>query len=382
MSEMPDLSLATKMLHAGALPRVEGAVTTPIFQSSTFLRSGDAGYHDLPYLRLSNSRNHRVLAARLAAAEGAEDALVTASGMAAVSTTLLSQLRAGDHVIAQSGLYGGTHTLIEEVLPRYGIAHTFVDGDDPDSWERARRPETKLFYVETITNPQLAVPALDAVVAFADEHELLKVVDNTIASPVNFKAASRGFDLSLHSATKYLNGHNDLIAGAVIGRADLVEEVRHHLNHLGGILDAHACFLLERGLKTLPARMAQQSATALRVARFLDGHQAVARVYYPGLTSHPSHERAARLLDGFSAMVSFEVRDDAVRFLDRLALAVDAVSLGGVDTLVSRPAGQSHEGLTQAEREAIGISDRLIRLSVGLEGADDLIADLDQALTD
>jgi cystathionine beta-lyase/cystathionine gamma-synthase len=376
--------IETKLIHAGEPePRVDGAVTMPIFQTAMFESAGEKSYHEIRYLRLNNTPNHVALHAKLSALENAEAALVTSSGMAAISTTLLALLSSGDHFLAQNCLYGGTHDLVTKDLVGYGITHSFVDGSKPDTWEAALRPNTKLMYVESIANPLLDVPDLEAVVAFAKRHGLITLIDNTFASPVNFRPAEVGFDLSLHSATKYLNGHSDLVAGAVIGRADLVTRVTHRLNHLGGTLDPHACFLLHRGLKTLALRVGYQNRSALAIASFLEGHKAVRKVVYPGLASHPQHEIARRMFDGFGGMLSFEVEggvEAAERFMARTTLPVVAPSLGGIETLLTRPATTSHSGLSAAERERIGIRDGLIRVSVGIEHTDDLIADFGQAL--
>jgi cystathionine beta-lyase/cystathionine gamma-synthase len=376
--------IETKLIHAGEpSPRIDGAVTMPIFQTAMFESAGEKSYHEIRYLRLNNTPNHVALHAKLAALENAEAALVTSSGMAAISTALLALLSNGDHFLAQNCLYGGTHDLVTKDLVGYGITHSFVDGSKPDTWEAALRPNTKLMYVESIANPLLDVPDLEAVVAFAKRHGLITLIDNTFASPVNFRPAEVGFDLSLHSATKYLNGHSDLVAGAVIGRADLVTRVTHRLNHLGGTLDPHACFLLHRGLKTLALRVGYQNRSALAIASFLEGHKAVRKVVYPGLASHPQHEIARRMYDGFGGMLSFEVGggvEAAERFMARTTLPVVAPSLGGIETLLTRPATTSHSGLSAAERERIGIRDGLIRVSVGIEHTDDLIADFGQAL--
>jgi cystathionine beta-lyase/cystathionine gamma-synthase len=376
--------IETKLIHAGEPePRIDGAVTMPIFQTAMFESAGEKSYHEIRYLRLNNTPNHVALHAKLAALENAEAALVTSSGMAAISTALLALLSNGDHFLAQNCLYGGTHDLVTKDLVGYGITHSFVDGSKPDTWEAALRPNTKLMYVESIANPLLDVPDLEAVVAFAKRHGLITLIDNTFASPVNFRPAEVGFDLSLHSATKYLNGHSDLVAGAVIGRADLVTRVTHRLNHLGGTLDPHACFLLHRGLKTLALRVGYQNRSALAIASFLEGHKAVRKVVYPGLASHPQHEIARRMFDGFGGMLSFEVGggvEAAERFMARTTLPVVAPSLGGIETLLTRPATTSHSGLSAAERERIGIRDGLIRVSVGIEHTDDLIADFGQAL--
>lgn len=374
----------TKLIHAGEPdPPIEGAVSLPIFQSSTYTYSGQRTYHDLKYIRLNNTPNHRALHQKLAALENAEAALVTASGMAAISTTLLALLESGDHFLAQDCLYGGTHDLITKDLPKLNIAVDFVDGRDPASWEQKLKPKTKLIYVETIANPLMKVADLKAAVKFAKRHGLVSVIDNTFASPFNFRPAEWGFDLSVHSGTKYLNGHTDIVAGAIIGRADLVERITHKLNHLGGSLDPHACFLLHRGLKTLAVRVRHQNASALAVAKFLENHPAVAWVNYPGLESHPDHGRARELLDGFGGMLSFELKaglEAAKRFIERTAIPYNAPSLGGVETLITRPATTSHSGLSPEDRAAMGISDGLIRVSIGLEAPEDIIADFEQAL--
>lgn len=379
-----EYQMETKMIHAGDPDKpIEGAVSMPVFQSSTFLYTGAGSYHDLRYIRLNNTPNHLALHRKLAALENAEAALVTASGMAAISATFLALLSPGDHFLVQGCLYGGTHGLITKDLAALGISFDFFDGDDPESWKALLRPETRMIYVETMTNPLLGVADLKAVVDFSKGHGLISVIDNTFASPVNFRPPEWGFDLSLHSCTKYLNGHSDIVAGAVIGRAELVENITHTMNHLGGSLDPHACFLLDRGLKTLAVRMRYQNESALRIARFLEAHPKIEKVNYPGLESHPGHERARDLFDGFSGMLSFELVGDlktADRFLKNIQIPFVAPSLGGVESLITRPATTSHSGLTPEERVAIGISDTLIRFSVGLEATDDLIEDLDEAL--
>src|SRR2546425_7936995 len=319
-------SIETKTVHAGEpSPRINGAVVMPIFQSAMFEDAGEKKYDDIRYIRLNNTPKHRVLAEKLAQLENAEDALVTSSGMAAISTTLLTLLANGDHLLAQDCLYGGTHDFVTKDLERFGISYDFIDGNDPDSWEGKLRPRTRAVYVETISNPLMGVPDLEAVVEFARSHKLVSVIDNTFASPVNFRPPEFGFDLSLHSCTKYMNGHDDIVAGAVIGRGALVEKITHKLGHLGGSLDPHAAFLLHRGMKTLAVRVRQQNQSALAIARFLERHPAVARVNYPGLESHPRHARARQLFEGFGGMLSFELRDGAraaERVLERLELPI------------------------------------------------------------
>ena len=376
--------LETKLIHAGEPePLIGGAVTMPIFQSSTFEYAGQTSYHDLRYIRLSNTPNHAVLHAKLAALENAEAALVAGSGMAAISAALFTVLAAGGHLLAQDCVYGGTHDLFMEEFPRYGMAVDFIDGDEPATWREAIRPNTKAIYVEAMSNPLLQVSDLRAAVDFAAENGLISIIDNTFASPINFRPAEIGFDLSLHSGTKYLNGHTDIVAGAVIGRAEIVERVTRTLNHLGGILDPHACFLLHRGMKTLAVRVRHQNESALKVARWMEQHRAISRVNYPGLESHSNHLRACELFDGFGGVLSFELEgglDAARRFIDRVTIPINAPSLGGVETLITRPATTSHSGMSPADRARAGITDGLVRLSVGLESSDDLIEDFETAL--
>jgi cystathionine beta-lyase/cystathionine gamma-synthase len=359
-------------------------LVTPIFQSSTYEYTGAEDYHDLRYIRLNNTPNHVGLHAKLAALENTEAALVTASGMAAITTTLLTVLSAGDHLLAQRCLYGGTHDFLTHDLERMGMAFSFIPGDRPDTWPERLRPQTRAVYVEAMSNPMLEIPDLEAVVAFAREHKLVSIIDATFATPINIRPCELGFDLCVHSCTKYLNGHSDIVAGAVAGRTELVEPIRRTLNHLGGTLDPHACFLLNRGLKTLAVRVRQHNESALAIARFLASHPAVARVHYPGLENHPQHATAARLFDGFGGMLSFELTggaDAADRVLDRLRLPMSGPSLGGVESLITRPATTSHAGLDPEQRRELGITDGLIRFSVGLETTRDLIDDLEQALT-
>src|SRR5947209_3021502 len=299
----------TLLVHAGEpRPRDGGAVAMPIYQSSTFEETEGLGYHDIRYARLSNTPSHDSLHAKLAALEGAEAALATASGMASISAALFSVLRTGDHLLAQDGLYGGRHVQITHALPRLGIEHTLVPGDDPAAWERALTPRTRAFYLESMTNPLVRVADLPAAASFARAKGLVAIIDNTFATPLGFSPLRRGFYLVLHSATKYLNGHNDLIAGALMGSAQRIRAAKNTLDHLGGSLDPHACFLLQRGLKTLGVRFRQQCATSIAVARFLEGHPAVARVNHLGLVSHPHHARARELFGSFGAMMSFELR--------------------------------------------------------------------------
>jgi len=374
-------TLDTRSVHAGEPdPRIEGAVTLPIFQTATYT-------HDDPeasprYVRYNNSPNHEALHDKLASLTQTESALVTASGMAAISSALLSFLDAGDHLVAPRALYGGTLDLFDDLLPRFEIDHTLVADDSPDAWAAAVQPNTTVLYAESITNPLLEVPDLEAMGRFAEAHDLVAVIDNTFGSPVNLCPATIGFDVVLHSATKYLGGHSDLAAGVVAGPSELLDGVRHTTKLLGGMLDPHACFLLHRSLKTLGVRVRQQNETAQAVAEALASHNAIDRVRYPGLPSHPDHERAQSLLDGSGGMMSFELVPEATvdAFFDALSLPIRAPSLGGVETLITQPIHTSHKNVDPAVREELGITERFVRLSVGLEGATDLVNDLTAAL--
>ena len=378
--------LATNVVHAGApRPNVEGAVVTPIFQSANYLMGDEDAYDAVRYIRLHNSPNHHTLHARLAAIEAGEAALVTASGMAAISATILAFVKSGEQLLAQKTLYGGTRTFIDQDLPAFGIAASAFDPGDPAgpaAWEELLRPETRLVYVESISNPLVEVGDLKAVVAFAKAHGLVTAIDSTFASPVNFRPREIGFDVVLHSATKYLNGHSDIVAGAVIGSQEHVDRIRHLQLHLGGALDPHACFLFERGLKTLALRVERQNANALELARFLAGRPEVRRVNYPGLPSDPSHARARELFSGYGGMLSFYAVDAAVaqRFLERVRIPLHAASLGAVETLVVRPSRSSHLGMAPEERRRLGITDDLVRVSVGIEDVGELVEDFGQAL--
>jgi cystathionine beta-lyase/cystathionine gamma-synthase len=382
--------LETRVVHAGdPRPRIEGAAVIPIFQSTVFQVAvwghpeEARTYEEVRYPRLTNLPNQMALGRKLAALEGAEAAIVAGSGMAAISTAILAILGKGGHLLVQEHLYGGTHTLVVGQLEAFGARFDFIDSTDPRAWKEKLRPETRAIYVETMANPLLQVADHRAVVAFAREHGIVSMVDNTFATPVNFRPPELGYDLSLHSATKYLNGHSDLVAGAVIGRGDLVRRVHHLLNHLGGTLDPHACFLLNRGLKTLVLRVRRQNESALAVARFLASRPEVARVNYPGLESHPHHARARALFAGFGGMLSFELaggEEAAKRLLERLELPIHGPSLGGVETLITRPVTTSHAGLTPEERRRLGISAGLLRVSVGIEAVEDIIEDFERAL--
>ena len=376
--------LATRAIHAGEPePRIEGAVSIPVFQSATFETAGEESYDAVRYVRLNNTPNHQALHGKLASLEGGEAAVVASSGMAAITTTLLALLSHGDHLLALEGLYGGTHTFVTRDLAEFGIGHDLMDGNRPETWSALLKPSTRAIYVETITNPLMQVPDLEQLVRFARKQGLVSIIDSTFATPVNYRPLETGFDLVVHSGTKYLNGHSDLAAGAVIGSRELVRRVTHRLNHLGGVLDPHACFLLHRGIKTLVLRVGRQNGNALALARFLEAHPAVDGVNYPGLETHPQHGRARRLFSGFGGMLSFEARGGvaaAESLLNRLRIPRSAPSLGGVETLITRPATTSHAGVPPEERARMGISDSLVRVSVGIEDPEDLVEDFEQGL--
>jgi cystathionine beta-lyase/cystathionine gamma-synthase len=377
-------SMETLAVHGGERrPGPEGSVVFPIYQGTVFSVEPGAGYHDIPYIRLSSTPSQRYLHDKLAALEGAEAAVATASGMAAVTTALLSILRAGDHVLASDCLYGGTHDFLTGHAEDLGWRCSFVDVQRPETWAAARTPHTKVFLVETITNPLMRVGLLAEIADFARREGLVTVIDNTFATPVNFRPLAAGFDLCFHSATKYLGGHSDLVAGSVMGRTELIDRVRKTLNHYGGSLDPHTGFLLARGIKTLALRVRAQNENAMALATFLAGHPAVTAVNYPGLPSHPDYAHAATLLSGFGGMLSLRLRGGeaaAQTLLDAVRLPFVAPSLGGVETLITRPATTSHAGMRPEDRERLGITPDLIRVSCGIEGQQDLIADFSQAL--
>ena len=319
---------------------------------------------------------------KIAALEGAEAAIVTASGMAAISSALLSVLKAGDEVIATRALYGGSYRLMRDIFPRLGIVVRHVE-TDLGGIERLVSPRTKVLYIETPTNPTLRLVDLEKAAAFAKEWDLLALIDNTFASPVLQKPIGMGFDLVLHSATKYLAGHSDVIAGAAAGSHGLIEKIREMIIYLGGSMDPEAAYLLIRGMKTLELRVRRQCATALEVARFLEKHPKVARVHFPGLASHPDHKLAKRQMKGFGAMMAFDLKGGlgaARRFCDRTRLFLLAASLGGAESLVVLPIYSSHYRMSVAELGAAGVEPGTVRVSIGLEDPDDLIEDLRQAL--
>ncbi|MEJ8568798.1 trans-sulfuration enzyme family protein [Elongatibacter sediminis] len=373
------MNKATLAVHAGTRRELNfGGLNTPIFTSSAIEYLDDS---EVRYPRYFNTHNSLVVAEKIAALEHAEAAIVTSSGMAAISTVILGLLQPGDHVIFLEGLYGGTHAMVSTELERLGMTCSFV-GADPEDFRKALRPETRMLYIESPTNPLLTVLDLRAIAGIAAEHGAWSVIDGTFATPVLQNPVDHGFDLVVHSGTKYLGGHSDLCCGAITGSGELIERLRGHALMHGGSLNAQDCALLERSLKTLDLRVRRQSANARTLAEALDAHGRIERVYYPGLASHPGHEIAAGQMDDFGAMLSFDLAADVdpVRFLRALRLIACAVSLGGVETTVCQPVATSHQKMPAAERERLGIRDALIRLSTGIEDPQDLIDDLEQAL--
>lgn len=374
---------STRAVHAGGPAATPGnAVVNPIVQSATF-HSDLSPDGEVRYTRYGNNPTHERLAERLRALEETEAALAVASGNGAMTIALLSCVQAGDHIVAGEALYGGTLRLLTRELPRLGIETTFVPyGGD---WAGAMRPETRVVLVEIPVNPTLRIQDPRPLAALARERGARFIVDATFATPLRFRPAVWGADLIVHSATKYMGGHSDVTAGVVAGRAELVAEAREKLISFGPVLDPHAAWLLERGLKTLAVRLERQDRNAHEVATWLERHAAVARVHYPGLPSHPDHALARELFRSGGGMVSVVVRggdDAAVRVMSRLRLISAAPSLGGVETLVSMPAMTSHASLSAERRVELGIDAGFLRFSIGIEDAADLIGDLEQALAE
>jgi cystathionine beta-lyase/cystathionine gamma-synthase len=375
---------STTAIHGEVHHRaVADPVSAPIVQSSTFI-APQGPQDDVLYTRYGNNPNQLRLAERLAKLEGAEAAIFVASGMGATALAHLAVLRPGDHLLASEWIYGGTHKLFTHDFHQLGIDVTFVNPDRRRDWRQKVRRNTRAIFVESPTNPVMRVLDLDWLSILTREKGIPLLVDSTFASPMNFRPLEHGADVVIHSVTKYLNGHSDVIAGAVAGSAPFVDEVRNRMRVWGQALDPHCAWLIERGMKTLAVRIERHNASAMRIAAWLEDQPKVKRVHYPGLESHPDHELAARVLDGCGGMVGVELAGGAraaERFLKALRLIAHAPSLGGVETLISEPRFTSHAAMSAAEREAAGIPDGFLRLSVGLEDADDLIADLGKGLT-
>jgi cystathionine beta-lyase len=377
--------LGTLSVHGGEQSGqrdVDAPVVQPLFQSVNYIQEISSA-EGLRYPRYGNAPNAEVVQRKLAAIERAESSLLLASGMGATACALLALLRPGDHIIASSWIYGGTRTLLQEEFVTLGIKVTMVNPLETRVWRKAIKKDTRVIFVESPVNPTCRVVDMDALSMVTRQAGIALVVDATFASPVNFRPLEHGADVSIHSATKYLNGHHDVLGGVVSGTAPYIDEVRRKMMLWGQAPDPFAAWMLDRGLKTLEIRVQRQNENAMRIAEWCEDRKEIRNVSYPGLESHSDHKTARRTLDGFGGMLAIELAGGAKateRFLRRLRLFRHAPSLGGVESLVSEPRFTSHESMTADERAEIGIPEGFIRISVGIEGADDLIADLEQAL--
>jgi cystathionine gamma-synthase len=379
----------TEAVRGGTdLTRKNGPLVTPIYQTSTFeVTDNDEQVKVVPtdqfYTRYGNPTGTATEAA-IAELEGADAALLFSSGMGAITSTIFALLKAGDHIVAQRDIYGGTMKFLSQWLPKLGVETTLVDTTEYEQYERAIRPNTKLLYLESPTNPTLQIADLHKAAGIAKKHKLITLIDSTLATPINQRPVEFGIDLVMHSGTKYYSGHCDLICGIIAGRKDLIEVVHATRTILNGTMDPHAAWLLLRGIKTLALRVQRQNESALQIAQFLAGHAQVRRVYHPFEESHAQRSLAMEQMRGGGGLLSFEVDGtghDARRLTESLRLFNLAPSLGGVVSLVCLPVLTSHAMISQEQREKMGIADQLVRLSVGIENVDDLIADLEQALT-
>ena len=379
----------TEAVHGGtSLHKKNGPLATPIYQTSTFEVTDNkeqvrATETDRFYTRYGNP-THTVVEKTIAQLESTDAALLFSSGMAAITTSLLTLVKAGDHIVAQRDIYGGVTKFLSQWLPKLGVETTFVDTNDIEQHERAIRPNTKIVHIESPTNPTVRVVDLEKIAALARKHGLVSTIDSTFATPINCRPAEWGIDLVLHSGTKYFGGHSDLICGIATGRHDLIDQIHHVRTTLGCSMDPHAAFLLLRGIKTLAVRVQRQNQNALRIAEFLSKHPKVTRVHYPMLKGHPEYELARKYLAGAGGVVSLEIDgsgEDACRVAEALNLFTLAPSLGGVDSLVSIPVLTSHAMIDPELRRKMGVTEQMIRLSVGVENVDDLIADLEKGLT-
>lgn len=370
-------SKLTQSVHAGSAgDPLFGGVVTPIYPSAAY--DYDA---EVRYPRYYNTPNQKAAVEKLVALENGQDGLMFSSGMAAIMTSLFAMVKAGDHILFQHDLYGGTHHAALHELARYGMEYTMADVSDLKTFEKAIRKNTKVIYVETPSNPLLKITDLKAVAGIAKKYGIITIIDNTFASPVNQNPIDVGIDIVTHSGTKYIGGHSDICCGAVVSSKKLTEKIRQSAMHFGGSLDAQSCYLVERSLKTIVLRVKQQNANALSLAKFLESEPKIKAVYYPGLKNHPGHAIARKQMPGgFGGMLSFEVKGDPDKIIKKLKYIKRAISLGGVESTITSPVKTSHAKLTAAERKQVGISDKLLRLSVGIEDAQDLINDIKSAL--
>ena len=376
---MKTTSKHTLCVHEGtAFDQATRGVNTPVYTSSSF------AYLDTDartYPRYFNTPNQVVIERKLAALEGAEEGIFFASGMAAISTILFSFLKQGDHVLFQKGLYGGTTHMVTTELERFGISYSFTDGNDTVDFKNGILPTTRLLYIETPSNPLLGITDIATVAEIGKKRKIPTAIDNTFASPINQNPHLLGIDLVMHSATKYIGGHSDLCAGAVVSSRELVGRLRNTALNLGGSLNAQTCALIERSMKTMAIRVERQNDNAMKIAAALAAHAGIGKVYYPGLESHPGHDVARKQMSGFGGMVSFDLMDaDPVVFQKKLKLIRPSMSLGGVDSIICSPVLTSHRHLSPAERLREGITEKTLRLSVGIEDPEDVIDDCIQAL--
>ncbi len=388
MKQKHEFHQETEAVRGGAsLHKKNGPLVTPIYQTSTF-EVTDAREQvrvtetDRYYTRYGNP-THTVAETAIAELEGTDAALLFSSGMAAITTSILALVRAGDHIVAQRDIYGGVTKFLSQWLPKMGVETTFVDTNDMEQHARAIRPNTKILHIESPTNPTVKIVDLEKIAALAKQHGVITTIDGTFGTPINCRPAEWGIDLVLHSGTKYYGGHGDIICGIAAGRRDLIEQVHHLRTTLGCCMDPHAAFLLLRGIKTLAVRVERQNASALRIAEFLSGNPKVTRVHYPMLKGHPQYELARKQMAGVGGVLSFEVDGtgaDACRVAEALNLFTLAPSLGGVDSLVTIPVLTSHAMVDPESRRKMGVTEQMIRLAVGIENVEDLIADLEKAL--
>ena len=376
-----DAGLATRAVHAGQVPDpLAGAVMTPIYQTSTYVQEGLGKHKGYEYARTQNP-TREALERNVASLEGGQHGFAFSSGLAATDA-VLKLLSAGDHVICGANVYGGTHRLMEQVYARLGLSFSFVDMREVGNVERARTAATRMIFCETPTNPMMHLTDLSAIGHLTQAHGLLLAVDNTFATPIFQQPLAHGADLVIHSTTKYLNGHSDMVGGIVVtSRDDLAERLAFLQNASGAVPGPMDCWLALRGTKTLPLRMRQHDATGRRIAEWLTQQPGITKVYYPGLPTHPQHELAQRQMKGFGGMISFDLGSAAraKRFAERTQIFALAESLGGVESLIGHPASMTHASVPPALRQQMGLTDSLIRLSCGIEDPDDLLADLKQA---
>jgi cystathionine beta-lyase/cystathionine gamma-synthase len=371
------ISKLTQSVHVGSVgDPVYGGLVNPIYTSSAYDYDTE-----VLYPRYFNTPNQKAVVEKIAALENTEDGLLFSSGMAAIMTSMFAMLKQGDHILFQNDLYGGTHHAAITELGRYGIQHSMVDVVDLRKFEGAILKNTKVIFIETPSNPLLRITDIAAVAKIAKKHKIITIIDNTFASPVNQNPINLGIDIVTHSGTKYIGGHSDLCCGVAVASKKLTDKIRTSAFHFGGSLDAHTAYLVERSLKTIVLRVQQQNKNAMALATYLETEPKVNAVYYPGLKSNPGYAIAKRQMSGgFGGMLSFVVKRDPEKFLKKLKIIRKAISLGGVESSMAQPVKTSHAKLTAHERKAAGISDKLVRFSVGIEDVNDLINDIKQAL--